>query len=500
MFTLPNYNLLNVAVIGDVLLDVYYDCKIERISPEAPVLIAKTNCNQKKMALGGAANVANNCAGLKANVDLYGIVGYDKTAVEMKQLCDAKNIKAHFYASENVSTIHKVRYKKDHNQVIRIDFEGDKRPYKVDARLYYKLQDDFFDNVEKYHLVILSDYNKGTLKEYLCQNIINKCNAYNIPIFVDPKGVSWGKYDRATCLTPNLREFQQMVSEDITLTCNKNIVQAAKEIINDFTLNYLLITKGKQGISFINNNEHFNVLTDAQEVFDVSGAGDTVISTFALSITSGYCNYREAIKLANSAAKVVIKKVGTQAITYAELEREINNQNMKCTTRVMDQERLVDVVNNWKEQGLRVAFTNGCFDILHAGHIFVINEASKSGDKLIVAINSDKSIKRIKGSSRPIISEDQRAAIISNIVGVDAVTVFDEDTPLSLIKKIVPDVLVKGGDYTIDKVVGGNFMQIIDREVKIVPLIEGLSTTEILKQIANNIKENGYDEETVRGV
>lgn len=500
IFTLPNYNLLNVAVVGDILLDVYYDCKIERISPEAPVLIAKTSENQRKITLGGAANVANNCVGLNANVDLYGIIGYDKVAVEIKQLCDERRIKTYFHLSENISTIQKVRYKKDHNQVIRIDFEKNKRPYKVDAKIYYQLQDEIIKNINKYHLVILSDYNKGTLEGDLCQNIINKCNELSIPTFIDPKGTSWGKYDRATCLTPNFKEFQQMVNEDITLTCNKNIISAAKEIINDFSLNYLLITKGKRGITFINNEEHFNMTTDAQEVYDVSGAGDTVIATFALSVASGFCNHKEAVKLANIAAKTVIKKVGTQAITLSELEREISKYDMACYTKLVNEETLIDIVNNWKEQNLKIVFTNGCFDILHAGHIYVINEAARNGDKLIVAINSDKSIKRLKGSSRPIISESQRATIISNIIGVDAVVIFNGDTPFSLIKKIVPDVIVKGGDYTEDEVVGSDFLKILDKEIKIVPLIKGLSTTEILKQIENNIKENGYDEETVRRI
>jgi D-beta-D-heptose 7-phosphate kinase/D-beta-D-heptose 1-phosphate adenosyltransferase len=265
-------------------------------------------------------------------------------------------------------------------------------------------------------------------------------------------------------------------------------------------LNYLLITKGKRGITFVNSEENFNMITDAQEVYDVSGAGDTVISTFALSVASGFCNYKEAVKLANAAAKIVIKKVGTQAVKISELEKEISNQDMKCYTKLVNEETLIEMVNNWREQGLKIVFKNGCFDILHAGHIFIINEAARSGDKLIVAINSNKSIKRLKGTERPIISECERATIISNIIGVDAVIIFDGDTPFSLIKKIVPDVIVKGGDYTEDDVIGGDFLKVIGKEIKIVPLIKGLSTTEILKQIVNNIKENGYDEETVRGI
>jgi D-beta-D-heptose 7-phosphate kinase/D-beta-D-heptose 1-phosphate adenosyltransferase len=483
MLTLPDFEKTKIAVIGDIILDEYYDCTIDRISPEAPVLIARTDESRKKYSLGGAANTAKNCSGLGAKTTLFGIMGDDEVSLKINLLCNKNNIKSYFCSIMNTTTIRKVRYRKDYNQIIRIDYENKNKPYHTDKPNYKLLINAFKISSDSFDAVILSDYNKGTLSEHLCQEIIEICNKKKIPIFVDPKGLSWSKYEGATCLTPNFKEFQQMTREDVTID-NNDICSLARDIISDFSLDYILITKGKNGISFIDHDTMFHEYTDAQEVYDVSGAGDTVIVTFALCIINGL-SFQEAVKMSNLAAKLVIRKSGTQAITHYELKKEYENKyrHFDNSSNIVSKDELKILSERWKENGLKIVMTNGCFDVLHAGHIHLIKEAAKMGDKLIVAINSDESIKRIKGNGRPVIDQMHRATILANINGVDIVTIFEEDNPLNLIKAIIPDVLVKGGDYSIDEVVGNVFLKAVHREVKIVPFFEGLSSTKIITTI-----------------
>ena len=330
MLQLPNYETLNVAIVGDIMLDQYYDCSIERISPEAPVMIARTDHSRKKNSLGGAGNTANNCRGLGAVTTLYSIIGDDKHGLKLCELCSNKFISGKFISNENISTIRKVRYRQKQHQLIRVDYEDKKQPYKVDNHIYYELIDTFKKDVHLYDLVILSDYDKGTLSDFVCNEIIECCNEHNIPVFVDPKGTSWAKYECATCLTPNFNEFKQMTNNNVDPLDNSTIIKYAKELISDFCLEYLVITKGEYGINFVSNSndENYSIKSQAEEVYDVSGAGDTVISTFAMSVVKDI-GFSNSIILANIAAKIVIKKSGTQAINLSDLMFELNFNQCK---------------------------------------------------------------------------------------------------------------------------------------------------------------------------
>jgi len=324
---LPDFTSLRVAVIGDAMLDEYYDCSIDRISPEAPVIIARTDLTRKKVTLGGAANTAKNCAGLGANVTLFSVVGEDKCGQSIRTLCLKNKIKTQLFSAPHINTIRKVRYRQHHHQIIRIDYENSNQPYKSDSSIYYCLISSFTELINNFDLVILSDYNKGTLNEDTCQKIIYHSRNFNLPIFVDPKGTLWSKYEGATCLTPNFNEFKQMTDYEIDITNNYSINVAAKDILRDFCLDYMLITKGEHGINYIgNDNEWCWEISDPEEVYDVSGAGDTVISVFAMSIISKFYPL-ESVKLANIAAGIVIKKSGTQSIEFHELEEAVKNKD-----------------------------------------------------------------------------------------------------------------------------------------------------------------------------
>jgi D-beta-D-heptose 7-phosphate kinase/D-beta-D-heptose 1-phosphate adenosyltransferase len=340
-----------------------------------------------------------------------------------------------------------------------------------------RLIDAFNSNLPDTRAVILSDYNKGIFHTDLSPEIIRQCRQKNIPVFVDPKGTDWRRYRGSTCITPNLAEFNQQFP--IPLGTTGQLAQQARQLIEQLDLQYILVTQGDKGMSLIDRKTDRHIPSRSREIWDVSGAGDTVIATLAASHASG-TPMDEAARLSNIAAGVVVEKLGTQPVSYAELKNEYWEEKAIAAEKIFPENEAEHLIRQWQEAGQRVVFTNGCFDILHVGHIMLLKAAAQKGDKLVVALNSDTSVKRLKGPRRPVITEQERALVMANIRFVDIVVIFDEDTPLSLICRLKPDVLVKGSDYSPETVVGRKEVESWDGEVFLVPLVAGKSTTHVI--------------------
>lgn len=465
---LPDFTKTHILVIGDIMLDRYWSGDTSRISPEAPVPVVKVN--HKDDRPGGAANVAVNIAALGGKATLLGVTGVDDTHQKLCSILSAMDITADFVQSEQHPTITKLRVMSQHQQLIRLDFEE-------------KWQDHFFqeallEKAEKHILnaqaVILSDYGKGVL--YDPQPFIQLAKKQGVPVFVDPKRNDFIAYNGATCITPNLKEFEMAAGSCET---EHDIVNKAWALLSQCHLDYLLVTRGKDGMSlFHNHDEELHIPTQAQEVYDVTGAGDTVIATLALAYASKM-GIADAIKLANAAAGVVVSKLGSATCSPPELQKAIYSAPVGG---VLNEDQLMIEVSHAKKAGEKMVFTNGCFDILHAGHVHYLNEAKKLGCRLIVAVNNDDSVRRLKGASRPINSLEQRMAVLAGLSSVDWVVPFSEDTPERLICSLLPDILVKGGDYSPEEIAGFDCVTKNGGEVKILSFVEGCSTTAMIEK------------------
>ncbi|TKC15509.1 D-glycero-beta-D-manno-heptose-7-phosphate kinase [Robertmurraya kyonggiensis] len=464
-----------VLVIGDLMLDKYYFGDMKRISPEAPVPVV--NMKEETKTLGGAANVANNLVHLGCQVSLAGIVGNDQGRDELLEMLEFKGVDVSGIFTDDRFTTTKTRIISGNQQVLRIDQEEQKEI--TDASL--KQFEDWFSakvNTKIYDAIIISDYGKGFCRKELCQFAIAFAKKKKIPIIIDPKGNDWGKYAEATMITPNLKELGDLLRKD--LPNHDQIIHAYGPMLrNKYVLEYLLITRSEQGMSLIGAEEMFHIPTLAKEVFDVSGAGDTVISTLAALIGIGI-PIHDAVRVANIAAGIVVGKVGTYAVHGDDLIEELEILNEE-KNKIYFGKKYQSVINKWKSKGHSIIFTNGCFDLLHIGHATYLQNAKKMGDKLIIGLNSDESVKRLKGASRPIVHEHDRAKMLSFFEFIDAVIVFDEDTPENLIAEIRPDVLVKGGDYQAEAVLGKEYAG----RVEILPFVDGYSTTTIIEKITN---------------
>lgn len=465
----------HVLVIGDLMLDKYYFGDIKRISPEAPVPVV--NLKEETKTLGGAANVANNLVHLGCKVSLAGVVGNDQGREELFELLEYKGVDVSGIVTDNRFTTTKTRIISGNQQVLRIDQEEQIEITDASLKQFEEWISAKF-NTEIYDSIIISDYGKGFCRKELCQLAISFAKKKGIPIVIDPKGEDWGKYIGATMITPNLKELGDLLRKDI-LNQDQTIYEYGPMLRNKYALEYLLITRSEQGMSLIGADEMLHIPTLAKEVFDVSGAGDTVISTLAALIGIGI-PINDAVKVANIAAGIVVGKVGTYAVHEDDLIEELELLN-EDKNKIYFDKKYQSVINKWKSKGHSIIFTNGCFDLLHIGHATYLQRAKKMGDKLIVGLNSDKSVKRLKGASRPIVLERDRAKMLSFFEFVDAVIVFDEDTPENLIADIRPDVLVKGGDYQAEAVLGKEYAG----RVEILPFVDGYSTTTIIEKITN---------------
>ena len=457
----------HVLVFGDILLDRYISGSVDRVSPEAPVPVLKPS--GEEIRLGGAANVALNLSSLGSNATIIGVTGKDTSSTQVIDLLKKNNIKKALSKSDH-PTISKTRILASQQQLIRIDNEEEFSETDWQSSLsHYKKHISF----KKNKVLIISDYGKGTLKNIPL--IIREAKKTKKTILVDPKGDDFEKYKSADIITPNLYEFERVVGK---ISSESEITKKGKGLIKSLRLNSLLITRGSDGMTLLDKRNGKVVRedfpTEARDVFDVSGAGDTVIASIAAGLAGGF-SLSESIRLANIAAGIVVGKSGTATVNQAELvpylglsESYVSSSEIKVYSQDLH------------ERNKKIVFTNGCFDILHAGHVEYLSAAKEMGDKLIVAINTDRSVRKLKGSSRPINTLAHRAKVLASLQCVDKVVFFDEETPINLIKTIKPDVLVKGGDYKIKDIVGYKEVTKSGGSVVTIPLFEGLSTSKII--------------------
>lgn len=466
----------HVLVVGDVMLDRYLIGEVSRISPEAPVPVVLLKSQNERA--GGAANVAANLALLGIKTQLIGCIGQDnegKTLIAAMQ--DLSVETTHMVESNTRPTIAKTRILGGHQQMMRLDQEETHAFNDTEAK---QLQEAWHQAItQKPAIVILSDYAKGVLSEAFCQQMIKDCRKAGIPVLVDPKGKDYNKYVGATALTPNKKETAEACE---TTTNDAQLIDKAQQLKDRVKLDFLAVTRGEEGISLLDDSRH-DLAATAKQVYDVSGAGDTVISTLAAGMMHGLSPLT-SLQLANTAAAVVVGKVGTVPIQQHELlEALTDTQTQVQAHKVCDLPVLLDKVAIWKQNDTKIVFTNGCFDLLHAGHVTYLEAAKKRGDRLILGLNTDRSVSTLKGPSRPVVHEKDRARVLAALESVDAVILFDEDTPLDLINAIKPDVIAKGSDYTEDQVVGAKEVKSWGGEVALVELVEGRSTTSMINKM-----------------
>lgn len=473
---------LRIAVIGDVMLDRYAYGEVRRISPEAPVPV--TRVKRLTSVLGGAGNVAANLAGLGVQVYVAGMTGEDDhRRVLEKKLRELGVDYSGLIASPKRSTITKMRIIGARQQMLRLDFEepGDLLPDEEQALLQWlrKHLDEGLDGI------VLSDYAKGTCSDRFCQMVITQARAAHVPVLVDPKGSDWAKYRGCDLITPNVKEMCEAAGK-VVPNVTPALVELAQQARETFDIRYVVVTRSEKGVTLVGKDDVITKAATAQEVFDVSGAGDTVASVLLAAI-SGKLSLADALELSNKAAGIVVSKVGTYPVHKEELLREIlaDSQPESFDYRPMTWDEMARLARTWQQAGETVVFTNGCFDILHAGHVQYLQQAAQLGNHLIIGVNTDDSVRRLKGQTRPFNHETDRARLLASLRDVDAVALFGEDTPTELIKKIRPDILVKGGDYKKEEVAGREYA----RTVEILPFKEGYSTTGLVEKIVTLVKE-----------
>ncbi|MEQ8315705.1 MAG: bifunctional D-glycero-beta-D-manno-heptose-7-phosphate kinase/D-glycero-beta-D-manno-heptose 1-phosphate adenylyltransferase HldE [Gammaproteobacteria bacterium] len=467
---MPVFQDARLLVIGDVMLDQYWHGSANRISPEAPVPVVKVGSNEARP--GGAGNVALNVAALGSATRLIGAVGDDDSAEELQSRLNAAGVYCDFVECADKPTITKLRVISQHQQLIRLDFE---EPFSDD--IISSVYDRATKLMEDTQAIILSDYAKGVLQDIA--PLIELGRKRNIPVIVDPKGTDFRKYSGATLITPNLSEFEAVVGHCVN---EEELVNKGLKLLGELQLQAMLITRGEHGMTLLRpDSPELHLPARAQEVFDVTGAGDTVISVLAAAMAAGE-SMADATALANLAAGLVVGKLGTAAISGPELRRAILSEQ-DSGRGAMTSEQLTIAVQDARAQGEKIVFTNGCFDIIHAGHVGYLSEARKLGDRLVVAINDDASVTRLKGPGRPINPVERRMAVLAGLEAVDWVVSFSEDTPEALLKALRPEVLVKGGDYTLDQVVGGEFVRSYGGKVQALEFLDNCSTSEIVEKM-----------------
>ncbi|SFC64221.1 bifunctional D-glycero-beta-D-manno-heptose-7-phosphate kinase/D-glycero-beta-D-manno-heptose 1-phosphate adenylyltransferase HldE [Pragia fontium] len=467
---LPDFSRANVMVVGDVMLDRYWHGPASRISPEAPVPVVKVNVVEDRP--GGAANVAMNIASLCGISQLVGLTGQDEAARVLDAKLNEVNVKCDFVTLESHPTITKLRVLSRNQQLLRLDFEEGFD--NVDAQ---PILDRVQRALPQLGALVLSDYAKGALTSV--QSLIQLGREAGVPVLIDPKGADFERYRGATLLTPNLSEFEAVVGH---CTSEEQLVERGMALIERFEFSALLITRSENGMTLLQpGKEPFHMPTQAQEVYDVTGAGDTVIGVLAVSLAAGL-SLEESCFMANAAAGVVVGKLGTSTVSPIELENAIRGR-ADTGFGVMDEQQLKQAVAHARQRGEKVVMTNGCFDILHAGHVSYLANARKLGDRLIVAVNSDASTRRLKGETRPVNPLAQRMIVLSALESVDWVVSFDEDTPQRLIADILPDLLVKGGDYKPEDIAGSKEVWAAGGDVRVLNFEDGCSTSNIIKTI-----------------
>ncbi|MEW6144201.1 MAG: D-glycero-beta-D-manno-heptose 1-phosphate adenylyltransferase [Thermodesulfobacteriota bacterium] len=479
---LKRFGRQKVLVVGDIMLDRHVRGTVERISPEAPVPVLRVT--EEACAPGGAGNVAVNLRTLGAKVELAGSLGKDREGDEIVHFLREHDIGTGGIVRDRAKpTTSKTRLIAGNQQIARMDKEVDAHPHgSVDKALMKSIERAVREF--KPRGIIISDYSKGVLTDTLVSRVIELAKKSRIFVTVDPKGKNYQKYRGADAITPNLREAE--TASGIKITDELTLGKAAEIIMKQTEAGFVLITRGADGISYFSRHgESGTVPSHPVEVFDVTGAGDTAASVFTLSyIASSLLG--ESVKIANAAAGIVVSRIGTASVTKADLEAYFAREEQKEKGKIRTRGALAKTLAGLRAKGRKVVFTNGCFDLFHTGHLRLLREARKLGDALVVAINSDRSVRKLKGPGRPYIGEEDRALLLAALDCVDYICVFGEDTPLELIKELKPDVLVKGGDYRREDIIGGDFVESLGGRVAIIPLIEGMSTSSLAEKIKNN--------------
>ena len=469
----------NILVIGDLMIDHYLWGSCDRISPEAPVQVV--NVKKESSVLGGAGNVINNLVTLGSVVDVISVIGNDSVANELKSLLEKIDVPtSNLVVENNRKTSKKSRLIASQQQVLRYDMESIDD---INENSHKQIIQTLEKNIDKYSSIILSDYGKGVLTTNLTKEIIKIANKNSIKVLVDPKGKDYSKYKGSYTLTPNKKEAMEATNIDIK--DESSLIEALKSLKTQCELEVSLITLSEQGIAIFDDELTIKP-TVAREVYDVTGAGDTVIASIAFALGNNL-DIKDAIYFANLAAGVVVGKIGSATTTLDEIyEYEYSLHKSNSTSHIKTFDEIKTLSSKLHSQGKKIVFTNGCFDILHVGHVKYLEVAKSYGDVLILGLNADSSVRKLKGPTRPINTQDDRAYILASLESVDYVVIFEEETPYELIKLIKPHLLVKGGDYEGKEVVG----QDIADELKLVQFVDGKSTTNTIKRIQENEKCN----------
>lgn len=467
--SIPDFSVLRILVAGDAMLDEYWFGDTARISPEAPVPVVQTHTTEQRP--GGAANVAINVAALGADVTLAAMVGADTRADALQALLESGQVRCAFQRIAHVPTVHKLRVLARNQQMLRVDAEHGFSAFAA------QFSDVFDGQLAGMQAVILSDYGKGTLTAVA--DLIHRCNEAGVAVLIDPKGTDFSRYRGATVLTPNQAEFQAVAG---TWTDEESFLRKAEDLRAALDLQALLVTRGERGMTLVSRGEPpLTLPAHAREVFDVTGAGDTVVAVMAAAIGLGLA-MEDAAALANLAAGLVVGKIGAATITPAELRLALHRRG-RGGRGFVDAAELVELVRGARARGERVVMTNGVFDILHSGHVSYLEEAKSLGDRLVVAVNDDESTTRLKGPKRPMNELADRMAVLAGLAAVDWVVPFSEDTPADLIEQVLPDVLVKGGDYRIEQIAGGEAVIRNGGEVRVLGYKPGRSTSSLIEAI-----------------
>jgi D-beta-D-heptose 7-phosphate kinase/D-beta-D-heptose 1-phosphate adenosyltransferase len=472
---LPAFSGKKILILGDLMLDEHIWSKVSRISPEAPVPIA--DVIKITHVPGGCGNVAANIAALGGIPYLVGVVGTDSSGEKLLKALEKRKISPNYLIIDDARpTILKSRIIAASQQVVRVDREDRTIISPALGRKIIKRLNGLVPEVDA---IIISDYEKGVVSRQICQSLIKLGRKYKKPIAVDPKGIDYSKYAGATVLTPNLKEAA--ITSRTLIVDDKSLGQAGKNLLSIARSSYILITRGKEGMTLFDGRGSTYIPAIPREVFDITGAGDTVIATLSLALAAG-ANMKEAAILSNHAGSIVVGKIGTATCSREELEVALEGKE-PVAKKIKLRDEIAAISKNLKNEGARIVFTNGCFDILHLGHVRYLREAKKLGDILIIGLNNDASVKALKGPDRPYVSEMERAEILASLECVDYVTLFHELRPDHLIKMIKPHIHVKGGDYKATELPERKLVESLGGRVVVIPPIKGRSTTNIVKKI-----------------
>lgn len=473
---MEKFGSVKIVVLGDVLLDRYIVGSVERVSPEAPVPILRRS--EERETLGGAGNVALNIMSLGAQARLVSVIGDDSTGKRLAASVEKNGISAFFVVDPNMVSVCKTRVLSGHQHLLRIDEEDPS--FTLLPAHEKELLTGLADALDGADALIVSDYAKGCLTDDILKGAFAMAKRAGVPVLVDPKRANFSAYAGADYIKPNRKELAAATGSKCS---DLNDLKNAAALVIDQTGANILVTRSEAGMSYFSaKGQEVHLSTKAIEVFDVSGAGDTVAASFMVALSAG-SSVEEAMRFSNIAAGIVVGKPGTAVVSVAEISNAVRSENAdKIFRGAVSWDRARELRESWRAAGLTVGFTNGCFDLIHPGHISLLHGASNACDRLIVALNTDASVARLKGLSRPVQSENARAQVIAAIAGVDLVVLFAEDTPLNLIEVLAPDVLVKGADYQETDIVGGQFVMRYGGRVERIGLIEGQSTTKLIQR------------------